>query len=71
MQGSHINEEKKDHKEKRTYVMCQAKKIEHMLYIKEKRTRVKQRKQYMPCVKDVSVLWQLNLNFMCQIVKIY
>lgn len=47
---------KKDHKEKRTYVMCQAKKIEHMLYIKEKRTCVKQRKQYMPCVKDVSVL---------------
>lgn len=47
---------KKDHKEKRTYVMCQAKKIEHMLYIKEKRTRVKQRKQCMPCVKDVSVL---------------
>lgn len=40
MQGSHINEEKKDHKEKRTYAMCQAKQIEHMLYIKETRTRV-------------------------------
>lgn len=56
MQGSHINEEKKDHKEKRTYVMCQAKKIEHMLYIKEKNSCQAKKTIYAMCQGCISIM---------------